>query len=367
MLEGLVFGWRTAVLLVAAVQLLAIAVALARSMVNRAANRTLAVLLLVMASMITPWIIGFAGFYDRWPWLTFAPFQISLAVAPLFWLYAVALVTGAWPRRGALHLIPAAVQLIYLCGCFLLPLEAKWAWSDRSDLAYGVLTGSALIAGFAWYGRISRDLISTYTAALVDHVGDDHRYAPRWLRNAMIGAAILFPIWAGYSIAGLFMPISYHAYMGLYLTIAGVALFLAIEGWRHAVLPFPRLADLATPAPAVSPGRDWQVQGETWAEAIRVGGWAAEPGLTLAQTARLLGTNSSHLSRALNDGLGVNFSTFINRLRAEAVAAAMVHQPGHTLLDLALAAGFSSKANFNRAFSERFGAAPSAWRARLTS
>ena len=38
-----------------------------------------------------------------------------------------------------------------------------------------------------------------------------------------------------------------------------------------------------------------------------------------------------------------------------------------TLLDLALEAGFASKATFNRAFVQRYGMSPSAYRARLGS
>lgn len=85
--NGLVFGWRTAVLAVAFGQLLLLATALARQTPNRPANRTLAALLVVLAGTITPWMIGFAGFYDRWRWLSFAPFAISLAIAPLAYLY----------------------------------------------------------------------------------------------------------------------------------------------------------------------------------------------------------------------------------------------------------------------------------------
>ena len=81
MLDGLSFGWRTAVLTVAVIQLIAIAAVLCRVFVNRVANRTLAALLIVLAGILMPWLIGFAGFYDRWRWLTFAPFQITLAVA----------------------------------------------------------------------------------------------------------------------------------------------------------------------------------------------------------------------------------------------------------------------------------------------
>ncbi len=63
----------------------------------------------------------------------------------------------------------------------------------------------------------------------------------------------------------------------------------------------------------------------------------------------------------------MSFSTLINRMRAEAVAEAMTQAPAAGLLDLALEAGFASKASFNRAFAERFGTSPSAWRRGLGS
>ena len=61
--NGFVFGWRTALLTVVVVQL--VATALPRVLVNNLANRTLAALLVVLAGVLTPWLIGFAGFYDR--------------------------------------------------------------------------------------------------------------------------------------------------------------------------------------------------------------------------------------------------------------------------------------------------------------
>ena len=130
LLDGLSFGWRTALLSVMFLQLLLLALSLTRVLQNRVANRTMAALLFVLAGMLIPWTIGFAGFYDKWMWLTFAPFQISLAVAPLFYLYAHALVAGQWPDRGQRHLIPAAVQLLVYTGSFLLPFTLKMRWAD---------------------------------------------------------------------------------------------------------------------------------------------------------------------------------------------------------------------------------------------
>ena len=63
-LDGLSYGWRTAVLSIAFVQLLLLAAALARTLRNRSANQTMALLLLVLAGIITPWMIGFSGFYE---------------------------------------------------------------------------------------------------------------------------------------------------------------------------------------------------------------------------------------------------------------------------------------------------------------
>ena len=128
MFDGLIFGWRTAVLTVVTVQLLTIAMGLSRVFANRVANRTLVALLIVLGGILLPWLIGFAGFYDRWRWLTFAPFQITLAVAPLIWLYAHALVTGRWPRNGWRHLLPAIVQATFLTASFLLPMPIKDRW-----------------------------------------------------------------------------------------------------------------------------------------------------------------------------------------------------------------------------------------------
>lgn len=358
-MEGLVFGWRSATLTVVIVQLVMLAAALTRPLANRVANRTLAALLVVLAGIVTPWAIGFAGLYDRWRWLTFAPFQITLAVAPLLWLYATALTTGRWPARGWRHLMPAGVQFAYLFASFLLPLPLKDRWADISYAAVGRTTDLLTDVGLAVYGLAGLRLLRRYRILLADQRSDDARFAGRWLARALVAAALLLPIWAGYVSWDAVDPLGYKGLMGQYLAIAAFALFLGIEGWRHAALPFPHLAAVA-PEPA--PRRDWRAQGEAWAVVVETQGWARDPELTLPTLARRLGTNSSYVSRALNDGLGQSFSAFVNGLRSRSVAAAIDAGDTRPLLDLALDAGFASKASFNRAFRTSFGQSPSAYR-----
>lgn len=361
-MSELSFGWRTALLVVAFVQLLLIAAALLRPLENRTSNRTLAALLVVLAGIITPWMIGFAGFYDQWEWLSFVPVAITLAVAPLFWLYVHALLKGRWPERGWWHLVPALAQFAYLAVCFvLLPLPVKDAWLGLQAPVYNALTGLGVMIGLVAYGRAGRAMIARYRAELPQQVADEHRYALGWLGQAMAALFTLLAVWTLFNVWDLITPLGYSGFMGLYIAIAAIALFLGVQGLRHADRRFPMVA---VPAIDTAPERDWARLGQEWAAMTRAQRWHTDPDLSLALLARRLGTNTGYLSRALNEGLGVNFSTFVNRLRCETVAEALGAGREDDLLDLALEAGFSSKASFNRAFRAEYGCTPSEYRAR---
>jgi AraC-like DNA-binding protein len=360
----LVFGWRTAVLAVASAQMLLIAVPLLRTLPNRTANRCLGALLLVLTGVLTPFTIGFAGFYDRYPWLSFAPFAVPLAVGPLLYFYTHALARGTLPARPALHLAPPLLQFGYQAASFCLPLPAKHAWDAISTPVVDVLVALGMVVGLAAYCAISLRLLQHHRDALAQQRSDDHRHGARWLSRAVGAMLALLAAWTGYNVWDRFVaPLDYVGVLGLYLIVAAIGCYLAVEGWRHAnlsfVVPTP-LAQAAATAPPVE--RDWRALGERWAAQTRAAAWHQDPELSLATLARLLGTNGTHLSRALNEGLGLSFSTFIAGLRCETVAAALRAGRQDDLLDLALEAGFGSKASFNRAFQAAYGLSPSAYR-----
>lgn len=360
MQNTLVFGWRTAVLAVVFVQLLALAAASARQTRNRRANRTLAALLMILAGMITPWMIGFAGFYDKWRWLSFAPFALSLAIAPLAHLYIHSLIYGRWPIAGWRHLVPAGIQFAYLGGAFVVLRQPfKNDWLVRSAIAYDVITGTGVVAGLLMYGAKNRSLIRRYGGWLSRQRSDDHRFALAWLSRAVTALFVLLAVWTAYGVADLIHPLGYTGLMGLYIGIAAIGLFIGTEGWRHAALPFPAMKE---PEPPSSPSTDWQARAADWAERVRRERLYADPELSVASLARTLGTNSAYISRAFNAGLGQNFSGFINRLRSEDIAARLRDGTEDDLLDIALDCGFSSKASFNRAFRAAFDCSPSAYR-----
>lgn len=353
-------GWMSCLLLAFGLQALVHAALLIQGPFNRPANRWLAALLVVLAGMLTPYVIGYAGAYDAWPWLSFAPFAVPLALGPLILAYLTALTGGRFNRW---HLAPAALQFLYQAACFLLPLEPKQAWSRAVDGPW--IDPAVQLAGLASliaYSLLGLQLLSRYRAWLTANRSDDGLFAAGALRNVLAALAVVTALRLVFEIGErLFGPFNYFDVYPYYLALCAFAAFLGLEGWRNAHRPFPPLSTDAPP-PA-SRTRDWAAQGEAWLARTRDSGWAAEPGLTLSDLAGRLGTNSSHLSRAFNEGLGRNFSEAINGLRAEMVAAALTAGASADLLTLAFDAGFSSKASFNRAFRQRFGTSPSAWRA----
>jgi len=362
----LYLGWRTALLGATILQLLALAVALALSDGVRAANRLLAALLIVIAGLLIPYAIGFAGFYDAWRGLTFMPVAISLAIGPLLWAYASTLDDGRQPRRLALHLIPPALQFAYFSLCFLLPLDAKWGWytGGHRDGVDPVLEVATLVslAAYAWaIGGVLR----RRGARLAQARSDDDRFAAGWLKAVWAALVLGLALNLGFSAwSWLSGGIDFFQQTGLYLGLGLLGLWLGIGGWRHAALPqaISSEVEVDEPKPVERASPDWAAIGADVERRVRQGEWWREPELSLADLARRLGTNTGRLSRAINLGLGVNFSVFINGIRAEGVAEALKARPHADLLDLALEMGFASRASFNRAFRTRFGMAPSEWR-----
>ena len=366
---NLYFGWRTALLLLLSVQMLILALALTRQPVNRTANRILAAWLIVATGVLTPYTIGFAGVYDAWMNLTFAPFALTLFLAPLLYGYTHALVTGLTPDRWRLHLLPGLAQLAYMTAAFLLPFPLKMRWDEQGDGPWvSPLISAGVLVGLIAYSVAALRLLAAHRRALAEQRSDDDLYAARWLGRvlaAMIGIAGVWTGWCVWLLArGRF---DYFEFFGLHLLIGLIGVFLAVEGWRNAALKFapPPAEPSFPPMPASSPALepDWKAIGLDLETRTREAGWWREPELSLPQLARRLGLNSGRVSRAVNLGLGMNFSAFINGLRAEGVAAGLVERPSSDLLDLAFEMGFASKASFNRAFRARFGMTPSQYRA----
>jgi AraC-like DNA-binding protein len=363
------FGRPSIALLIGVVQGLALAVALLRAPRNRTANRFLAGLILAVSVMITPYILGFAGFYDVYPWLIFAPFQTSLAIGPLLYFYVLALTGGPLPANWRLHFAPYGVQFLTQAIMFPFPVATKYWWYDVAhDPIVSPITTALALTFLAVYGHAAWKRYRDYRAFLTTAYADGMAFEAPWIRNFLIALGLVTLVWAGHFAANrLDASRDYIDQLWMYLGLAALIVYLGVEGWRNSALTYPVLAP--SPAPAAdplaeaAPERDWAAQGALWAAEVDRLGLCRDPEVSLASVARALGTNTAYLSRALNEGLGMSFSKFVNQRRVEAVKRRLEDETdARDLMTIALEAGFNSKASFNRAFGEIAGMTPSAFR-----
>ena len=346
---------------------LAVAALLMVPPAQRRANRWVAALLVVMALKLTPYVIGYAGFYDAYPWLSFAPFDHVLAVGPLLWLHVQQRTRATLPRGWGWHLLPAGVAAAYASVCFLQPLGWKDDWNERVHapfidpaLTWAGLLSLAVYLGLAWRRH------QAFQRWLAQHVSNaaEHRYDG--LRGTLLAVGVWLAVSLPYEAATALWRLNYFDRFGLYLLLTAIAFALGLEAWRHAVSGHP-LEPATSEPPAIEPPAprsppDWAALGATWRDRTQAEGWFRDPELSLDGLARRLGTNTSYLSRAFNEGLGHGFADVIGRLRVDWLQQRLAAGATEDLLDLALQAGFASKTSFNRVFKAQTGMTPSAWR-----
>lgn len=380
------FGPRSILLLIGTAHGLVLAALLLRASTNRTANRLLAVLLCVVALRVVPYIIGFAGFYDAFPWLSYLPYDWSLGYGALVWLYACAICRGSLPAHWRWHLAPAALQGAYYTAMFVQPLAFKNVWNEtmHDPLVLPIETAWSMLAMmtyllFAWreYTRYQRWLDAD--------LSNREEFRLSWLRAFLLAFAVTLVFWSGTALFDVLVrSLTYFDRFPLYLWFSVLIYGLGVGGLRSARLTYPRASvetdgvvaeqsdGLAIPEAEVLTGAagaprqtDWAELGGRWSERVRGEGWWRDANLTAPILARHLTTNTSYLSRALNEGLGQNFNEFVNRLRVEAVQAELTRSDeNRDILAIALDAGFNSKASFNRVFKRLTGETPTDFRRR---
>ncbi len=379
-----------------------LAVLLLRTPANKAANRLLALLITLVALRILPYIMGFAGFYDVWPWLSFFPYEYSLAIGAVIWLYMHVICTGSLPPRWKWHLAPGVLQGAYYASVFVQPLTFKDRWDTVAhvpvvmplETVWSFIALTVYLA-LAWHAH------GRYQRWLDTALSNREEFRLPWPRRFLLACSATVAVWGATSLFDAAVGgLTYFDRFPLYIWFSVLVYGLGLGGWRSATLTYPRPWTLAEPevvatavAPAISGDQskhpappdaeavgdadsairterplidrqtDWRLLAQRFDEAVRHNGWWRDAELTAPRLARLLATNTTYLSRALNDGLGQNFNEYINRLRVEAVQAELKTANGdRDLLAVALDAGFNSKASFNRVFKRFTGVTPTAFR-----
>jgi hypothetical protein len=77
------------------------------------AHRFLAALIFLVSLKLVPYVLGFSGFYQQYPWLSYAPFELESGFGPLLYFFVLTRTAEKLPKGWGWHLVPLAIEAVY--------------------------------------------------------------------------------------------------------------------------------------------------------------------------------------------------------------------------------------------------------------
>ncbi|MFN2310494.1 MAG: helix-turn-helix domain-containing protein [Spirochaetia bacterium] len=300
------------------------------------------------------------------PWILTLVGPLPLLFAPLVWWYVRELVhENETPRRVGLHCLPWIIETAVL-SAFVYTMSAA---------EYRALVADLFSSPAPWWMSVRHAIKLLHGAmyavpALGLAFGAASRnphLTPRRLLSARVvvlapllsllafGVVAVRPAAAAVPVAGSISLFS----------VPAAIMAITIYGFTMLVLAAPDVLSVSGNGQAAGTAHT-ATQEEIEKIAYQVqraldNGAYRDPELSITSFAKRLKVHPKRLSQAINQSFGQNFSQLVHNCRLDyflqqAAAAKPEH---HTILGLALDAGFPSKSTFNRVFKQRFGKAPS--------
>jgi len=318
--------------------------------VNKAANRSLALAVVVMVL----WIAGLLtndiriGTYDLHQ--SHLPLQFSLAFGPLLYFYVLKITQPEYKlgRKGLLHFIPVLLQ------------QVVWISAIKVNPVLQLLSFISL----AVYLCLSLSSIEYYYQQLQFNGGDRYRCQLRWLGRLLTGFGLLWLLWIPFTGVDYFYfhyQLGTEAYYPLYLASATLTIWIASVAYLR-----PEVGVIAD-APSFSKTSlplELKQKGIWLKKTVKENRYYQDPDLNLRSLAEKLNLHPNELSRIINTSLKKSFNDFINEYRVAEVTRKM-QDPAYdhiTLQGIAFESGFNSKTTFHRIFKEMTGKSPAEYK-----
>lgn len=351
---------------------------------ERLSDKLLALLLMLNAVKVAYWMLGFAGWYDTHDGYTsfmfYFPFNNVVWMGPLLYFYFLSLTNTAFrlQKNHWKHLVLPAGWLLLMAVKFIidfsfnrpfLTVEAAQYGTKGplADLEKNIFGDLVSLASFFYYLLITMKSFHRYQSYIRQNFSTTEELRFDWLRN------LLYTIIAGVLVFFLFELIAlvnsgssykfdWFAYLGLgiiiyYLSIAGYFTHPRYLQQLHFEPEQKQVTEKDSVKEILPELEQWKTRLMGYMEKNKP---YLQPELNLNDLAKQLSTNSSVLSKVINDGTGRNFNDFINYYRVQELIQRLSsgEHKTQTLLSIAYDSGFNSKATFNRSFKKVTGKTP---------
>ncbi len=357
---------------------------------NRAANRTLALILAILALHLGEILLAINGLAWRFPHLGGSTWPLIYLIGPLFYLYVRRSLGIPAPFRWhtALHAVPALYLLYTVWPWLTLTPSIKagymmahppWETTEISlSLALVILFHAAQLSVYAALSvRLLRRGERRHRAGSADTAT---AASLRWLRRMSQG----FSLYCGIYFLLLLALLGFGGYGVEIDRIWLLLLSLTIHAIGYAAIQQPDSFSTAgnnpieDPAPPIDPVPETVARSKVPSpfsleevrelrqrlDAAMEEGLYRKEDLRLAELAEHCDLSAHQLSRLLNQELGQSFFDFVNSWRVSACQR-LLTDPRHaswSILAIANECGFRNKGTFNRIFRKETGLTPGAYR-----
>lgn len=369
------------------------------------ADKWLALFLLLCVFYIAPWMLGFAGWYDNQPYrdiLFYVPMQHLFFMGPVIFFYVQSLLNPSFKfgKKQRLHLLPGFLYLLYSLVIFItdkVVLKKYYFLADGADKDFEGWYQTAGLLSMVVYFILSLRYYQLYKKLMRQVISYADLVLFKWVKNFLLAFLSMQLLQVLFFILTTVFP-SLNSYIGnwwYFFSFALIFYYIAITGYSNTIetkVPFklnllndrPSLLLQYTHLPATgtefiedaeiiefinvpTPDKQDDILLAEWKTKLKKlleeGKAYEDPELSLTQLAKALKTNSSVLSKVINQGFQLNFNDFINDYRVNALKQKLEagEYKTQTLLGIAYDCGFNSKATFNRAFKKATGVTPKEW------
>jgi AraC-like DNA-binding protein len=353
---------------------------------NRAANTLLAAVILIAAYQLFVFAFMKSGvIIPHLLALTGTGFPISFLIGPLYYMYVRSLLEGRLRFRlhDLLHTLPCLYMIYRMLPFFLMPNSVKIGhiWSVYLTNTPGELSPQVLFN--VWFHLIQ---MAVYFTLAYWSIFRHERDARQSSSNAgtVVYLADLRKLTIGYGVYVLGFGVTATALSVLktygivvdaiwYLATSG---FIYVIGYQALTRKFPLVeastghesglawepdtGDDTSPSAFPAGGEKYSRSGLSDEQArhylARLSEWMetrqvyTDNDLRLSNLAEQLSITPNQLSQIINQHAGKSFYDFVNEYRIDHAKQLLKENPDKTVLDIALAVGFSNKATFNRVF-----------------
>lgn len=339
----------------------------------------LSVFLLLCCGYITPFMLGYNGWYGRDGYrdvLFFVPFQQLFLLGPVIYGYTRSLLEEGFRLRGQewLHFVPGALYLVYSAVIFVvdvLILDDYYFYADGRDKDLDNWYQYAGLVSVATYSFLSLRRYNEYRKRIFEELSYADTVVYAWVRQYLVALLAILVLRITFMIL---LPNfgSFGAWFWYYVGFSALFAFVGLAGYTNVVKTMAPLRWLREKEPVAEesaprstpPASGIELDLEHWKPRVEALIWEEKmyenPTLTLRDVAERLGLTTRQVSGIINRGFGMNFNDFVNHHRVKAVLRRFERgdHEKFTILGIALACGFNAKTTFNRAFKRQMARTP---------